>query len=234
MGKQARRTAVPSDSDFYSHQPMGGFVSRVSWYARKKMYARVLELAQPDESFTVLDVGVTSDRRVESNFFVRLYPWKHRLTAAGIEDASFLERDYPGVAFVQADGRDLPFADRHFDLTVCFAVLEHVGDAARQREFVAELCRVSKRCFITTPNRWYPMEYHTVLPLLHWLPKRWHRKLLNGIGHGFWAQEDHLNLLSAGEFRAMFPAHVQLTAAHFRLLGLVSNLCFYAENPAPG
>jgi hypothetical protein len=52
------------------------------------------------------------------------------------------------------------------------AVIEHVGSFARQCDFLKECCRVARRAvFVTTPNRWFPVEFHTILPLVHWLPK---------------------------------------------------------------
>ena len=50
------------------------------------------------------------------------------------------------------------------------AVIEHVGGRAEQRRFVDESLRVAPRAFVTTPNRWFPVEVHTRLPLVHWLP----------------------------------------------------------------
>ena len=38
-------------------------------------------------------------------------------------------------------------------------------------QLIAECSRVAKRMvFLTTPNRWFPIEVHTALPLIHWLP----------------------------------------------------------------
>ena len=50
------------------------------------------------------------------------------------------------------------------------AVIEHVGGRERQRQLVSEAIRVGRRVFITTPNRRFPVEVHTRLPLVHWLP----------------------------------------------------------------
>ena len=72
---------------------------------------------------------------------------------------------------VQADGRDLPFADGAFDLGFSNAVVEHVGGREEQRRFVHELCRVAKRVFVTTPNRFFPLEVHSLVPFAHWLPR---------------------------------------------------------------
>ena len=72
---------------------------------------------------------------------------------------------------MRADGRDLPFSDGEFDLGFSNAVVEHIaGGRAGQRRFVHELCRVSHSVFVTTPNRWFPLEVHTLLPFVHWLP----------------------------------------------------------------
>ena len=30
----------------------------------------------------------------------------------------------------------------------------------------------NKKKFITTPNRFYPIEFHTKLPLIHWIQKK--------------------------------------------------------------
>ena len=40
------------------------------------------------------------------------------------------------------------------------------------------------------------MEFHTLLPLLHWLPPQWFRAVLARTGHDFFASEENLNLLS--------------------------------------
>ena len=190
-----------------------------------------MRLAPQTSETTVLDVGVTSDQRQDSNFFEKLYPYPHKITAVGLEDASFLEQEYLGLKFIQADGLSLPFPDKSFDLVVSFAVIEHVGSRDQQRAFVHELCRVGRTCCITTPNRWYPIEFYTVLPLVHWLPPSWFRTILCLLGKDFWAKEENLNLFSSSELRAMFSNNLEVFESHHKLLGLVSNLLFYVQEP---
>jgi len=200
---------------------------RLAARMRAVMYQMFLREHSPSPTDTILDVGVTSDRSYEaSNYLEAWYPHKDRVTAVGIDDASFLESMYPGMRFVQADGRDLPFPDESFDLVHSSAVIEHVGSREMQQKFIAELLRVARRgvCF-TTPNRWYPVEFHSVLPLVHWLPVRWFRAVLRALGHDDLAQEENLNLLGIGELRALcagLNAEVHIQAP--RLFGLPSNL----------
>ncbi|NJN85120.1 MAG: methyltransferase domain-containing protein [Leptolyngbyaceae cyanobacterium SL_7_1] len=214
----------------YVQPNLAGIVSKISWQARRKMFVVLMEMIQPTATTTVIDVGVTSDQREDSNFFEKLYPYPEKVIATGLEDASFLEKDLPGLTYIQTDGLSLPFADQSFDLAVSFAVIEHVGDREKQKAFLHELCRVGRVCCITTPNRWYPIEFHTMMPLLHWLPLPWFRRILKLIGKSFWAEENHLNPLSEKEILQILPANVRFRTRHHKLLGLVSNLLFIVEN----
>ncbi|MEG4800663.1 class I SAM-dependent methyltransferase [Microcoleus sp. ARI1-B5] len=224
-------TVTENNSSEYVGPKLGGFATKLSWYARQKMFDLLMALANPSADTTVLDVGVTSDRREDCNFFEKLYPYPHQITAVGMEDAAFLEEEYPGLKYVRSDGSSLPFPDKSFDLVVSFAVIEHVGSRDQQKAFVRELCRVGKTCCITTPNRWYPVEFHTAVPLIHWLPSSWFRALLRLLGKHFFAKEENLNLLSEKDVLKMLPADAQVSTRHFRLLGLISNLLFYVKNP---
>jgi hypothetical protein len=171
---------------------------RIAAYQRRRMFDAFLDATGVAQADTILDVGVTSDRTYgHSNYLEAWYPYKNRITAAGIDDAGFLERLYPGLRFIQADGRDLPFADGAFDYVHSSAVLEHVGSRERQSRFLEELWRVARKAiFVTTPNRWFPVEFHTVLPLAHWLPPAVFRTLLRRTGRSFFAQEENLNLMT--------------------------------------
>lgn len=179
---------------------------RVAAWQRRRMFDKFLtRFALPDLERSLLDIGVTSDRSYEaSNYLEAWYPHKDRVTAAGIDDAKFLETLYPGVRFVEADACNMPFRDGAFDIVHASAVIEHVGSADRQRCMITECARVGRQgFFITTPNRWFPVEFHTVLPLVHWLPKRQFRALMRAAGRAFFADENNLNLMTAADLLRM-------------------------------
>ena len=92
------------------------------------------------------------------------------MTALGQHEGARFRESYPRARYVQGDALALPFEDGEFDVAFSNAVIEHVGGPEEQRRFVDEALRVARRAFVTTPNRWFPVEVHTRLPLVHWLP----------------------------------------------------------------
>ena len=102
---------------------------------------------------------------------------------------------------MRADGRALPFDDATFDVAFSNAVVEHVaGGREGQRQFVHELCRVARRVFVTTPNRFFPLEVHTLLPFAHWLPEAPRTRVLRRAGF-----DDVLDPLGPRELASLFP-----------------------------
>ena len=221
----------------YNVMSPDSLAARIVTYQRRRMYEKFISLSGVTGDDTILDVGVTSDQTFESsNYLEAWYPNKRAITAAGKDDASFLRRLYPGMRFVFADGLDLPFADRSFDVVHSSAVLEHVGRAANQRRFIGECCRVARRAvFMTTPNRWFPVEFHTTLPLVHWLPKPTFRSILRGMGSDFLADEQNLNLMTAGELLAAARAFGSFSSEVFTvsLAGWPSNLLLSMHRREP-
>jgi SAM-dependent methyltransferase len=185
----------------------------------------------PTAATRILDVGVTSDtRQLESNFFERFYPHPAQITAVGVEDGSHLTRQYPGLRYRGIEpGKALPFETNQFDIVFSNAVLEHAGTRTMQAAFLGELCRVGRRFFITTPNRWFPIEHHTGLPLFHYLPGAAYRAILRKTPFRYWAHEDHLNILTGGALRRMLPTEARGHVETVRLFGLPSNLIAFGD-----
>jgi hypothetical protein len=180
--------------------------SQVSLRSRERKLRLFLDLLQPGPDSTVIDVGVTNapfGAGSTDNFFEAMYPWPERLTGVGHTELDAFEAAFPQVRAVRADGRDLPFADGAFDIGFSNAVVEHVaGGRDGQRQFVHELCRVSRRVFVTTPNRFFPLEVHTLLPFLHWLPPGPRRRLI--------PFDDVLDPLGPKAFASLFPYSVRV------------------------
>ena len=83
------------------------------------------------------------------------------------------------------------------DLVISNATIEHVGNKENQTKMIENIIKLSKKYFIIiTPNRYHPIEFHSKIPFIHWLPKSVHRSLLSLIGQKFLSLEENLNLLS--------------------------------------
>lgn len=201
-------------------------VDAISLRSRRRKLRLFLDELRPTAATTILDVGVDEigfgteggqSGCGTHNFFEEHYPWRDRLTALGLHDGGDFRLRYPDVAYVQGDACSLPFADRSFDIVFSNAVIEHVGDIDRQRLFVAEALRVGRRVFMTTPNRWFPVEVHTRLPFVHWLPRRAAGRAYDLAGRG-WAREIHP--LGSGDLRHLFPGPVRIVNLGLTLVAI--------------
>ena len=198
---------------------LGKVASRVSLRSRERKLRLFLDLLAPGPETTVIDVGVTDapfGGGSTDNFFEALYPWPERLTAVGHTSLERFTAAFPQVTAVRADGRDLPFADGAFDLGFSNAVVEHVaGGREEQRRFVRELCRVAQRVFVTTPNRFFPIEVHTLVPIAHWLPRGARDRILRARGF-----DDVLEPLGPSELALLFPYSVRVVNRGMTLIAV--------------
>lgn len=185
-------------------------LSSVSRIRKLELFNRVM---QPTKDMKVLDVGadLTSG---DKNQLVDTYPWRENLTVGNIseEHVAKIRECYPEIEAVIADGCALPWPDKHFDIVHSNAVIEHVGSLERQKKMASEIMRVGKRWFVTTPNRWFPFEFHMRLPLVTWLPGRSYLRIGNIIAYNHLrgkytrgSKRPDLRLMSAGELRKCFP-----------------------------
>ncbi len=126
--------------------------------------------------------------------------------------------DYPGRRFVRGDARALPFEDGAFAIAYSNSLIEHLHPADRAR-FAAEIRRVAGRYWVQTPNRYFPIEPHVLLPGFQFLPEP-ARKRLWGLGMPR-SEYEPIELLDARELRDLFP---DATILRERFAGLTKSL----------
>jgi SAM-dependent methyltransferase len=174
----------------------------------------------------VLDIGGTI-------YNWTLTPVRPKLTLLNMPRAS--EPAPEGVDRVAADGCVLPFPDSAFDVVFSNSVIEHLTTRERQQQFANEVIRVGKRCYVQTPNRWFPVETHLLTPFVHYLPKRWQAPLvrratvwafvtgIKGDRRRFYIEHylKDVRLLDRSEMQALFP---QATIVVERFLGFAKSL----------
>ena len=187
-------------------------LSRISRTRKLRLFNKIMK---PTEETKVLDVGAqvnsNSDKELQ---FIDTYPWKGNISAVNIseEHISNIKKCYPEIEAVVCDACKLPWPDKYFDIVYSNAVIEHVGDFERQKKMAAETMRVGKRWFVTTPNRWFPFEFHMRLPFVTWLPGNGYLRIGNVISYNHLkgkytvgTKRNDLRLMSAEELKKCFP-----------------------------
>jgi SAM-dependent methyltransferase len=205
-----------------------GLADQISLRSRRRKFGLFMETMAPSAETTVLDVGVDDfafgDLSANEgscgtlNFFEEMYPWPERLTAVGLHEGERFRASYARARYVQGNALELPFEDSTFDIVFSNAVIEHVGEEDEQRRFVAEALRVGRRAFITTPNRWFPLEVHTRLPLVHWLPDAVSHRAYD-LARKPWAKGNRL--LGPHSFARLFPGEVRIVNLGLTLVAVV-------------
>ena len=174
---------------------------RFSTGSREKKFQLFSRLYQMDASTKVLDVGF-SKRFSHEHILEDYLPREIPIVGGEIDEQAVRETvgSYPNVSAVVFDACHLPFRDKSFDVVYSNAVIEHVGDRAHQKLFADETRRVGKAWFVTTPNFWFPIDTHTSLPFVHWLPRRWRLAAFRTVG-----RRGDLVLLTKGQLHELLP-----------------------------
>jgi hypothetical protein len=184
---------------------------RFSAGSREKKFQLFSRLFAVDASTKLLDIGF-SKRFLHEYILEDYLPREIPIVGGEIDEQAVRKTvgSYPNVAPVVFDARHLPFADKSFDIVYSNAVIEHVGDHAQQRLFADETRRVGRAWFVTTPNFWFPLDTHTSLPFVHWLPRRLRLSVFRAVG-----RRGDLVLLTKGQLEELLPesevAHLRTT-----------------------
>jgi hypothetical protein len=207
----------------------------LSIHIRSGQYKKFKDLLKPNAASKVLDVGVSPDENslVDTNFFIKKYPYKRNLTAASVEDCrSLFRKKYPQTKFVQIKpGKKLPFKDKSFDIVVSWATIEHVGTRDAQKFFLDEISRVGKKIFVTTPNKNFFYELHSGLFFIHWLPHKYFSFICKLLGKSFWANIKNLNPLNLRDIGSFIPKNSRLSALSYKSFGILpTHILVYKAN----
>lgn len=213
------------------------YAKRDEWHTRRAEL--FLETVRPAPGATVLDLGGQ-----DGEFMARV---RERadvdVTIADIGETALAkarDRGFRTVSLVE--GERLPFDDAQFDVVFCNSVIEHVtlpkeaciSERFANREWVArsmknqeafarEIRRVGRGYFVQTPHRAFPVEAHTWLPFVGWLPHDATVRVVR-VSDRVWVKHCGYvdwNLLGEREMRRLFPdARVVVE----RVLGLPKSL----------
>ena len=185
------------------------------------------------ESF--LDVGTTEENNLDSsNFFVKQFKnikIKKSISIQNVEEKNFtlfLKKS------ITKDFLKNEINDYKSDLVISSATIEHVGSFENQLKMMNNIISLTNKAFfVTTPYRNFPIDFHTKLPLIHMLPKKIHRNILNFLNLKDYAKEENLNLLDFATLNKIINLlkldNFEIKIVNLRLFGLISNIMIYGE-----
>jgi hypothetical protein len=127
------------------------------------------------------------------------------------------EHRYENVRALVGDATDLgSFGDAEFDIGFSNSVIEHLFTFEAQSRMAAEIQRVARAVWVQTPNFWFPVEPHFLVPAWHWLSEDARVAILTRRGVGWagrcpdpaFAREivQQHRLMRRSELRRLFPA----------------------------
>ena len=208
------------------------FFLKILRYNRFKIHSIFKDKIKFIKKKKLLDVGTTPVLDENNNIILHRFKNLGGITSLSNLDCAPLKKYFNKVRFVQGDARRMKFKDNKFDVVYSSATIEHVGSKSSQIKFIKECLRVSRRdVFITTPNRFYPIEFHTKLPLLHFFPPKIYRKILFFLGFSFFSKEKNLNLLSAQDLIniCFFLKIKNYNIIRYKFLFITSNLLLHIK-----
>lgn len=204
-------------------------ITRLFWRFSNKAQAARYEIFRRsfvlNKNTKILDIGGASGHHINRVLKgTKVQP--HNVYIANIKpkvnkEANFIY-GYKTILIKEDEG--LPYPDYYFDIVYCNSVIEHVTvpkseiweirsgqefkkkSLVNQNRFSHEIRRLSKQYFVQTPNKHFPIEAHSWLPLLGWFPRRILLPVLK-ITNRFWVKDTppDWNLLVRKEMRWLFP-----------------------------
>lgn len=144
----------------------------------------------------ILDLGCGSG--VISHYLGKNYP---RVYGADVVDERILKDHYK---FCLLNKKRLPYKSNTFDLVIANYVFEHEKN---KTSFLSEIKRVLKPkgiCYLSTCNRFFPIEPHFSLPFLSILPRKIADQYVRIFKRGDYFDIYSLNLIECNRFFKKF------------------------------
>ena len=129
---------------------------------RRDRFNKFVKILALNQDTRILDVGGTADIWLGSGF-------EKNVTILNIGSNN---SSTTNIKFVQGDACNIEmFQDKEFDVIYSNSVIEHVGDLNRQQLFAHEIKRVTKKYWIQTPYKHFPIEPHFLFPFFQYFPQ---------------------------------------------------------------
>ena len=178
---------------------------------------------------SILDIGSTNDKDSKiANYVVKNLNISKKINSITNKK---IKSDIFNKILIRSITKNLnndQIAKYSADLVISNATIEHVGKLSNQKKMLINIGKLTKKIFfLSTPYRFFPIEIHTKIPLLHFLPKNIFRKILRMLKLNFYSKEVNLNLLSIYDIKKIshnLKENFILKIIYVRTFFFISNL----------
>ena len=195
---------------------------------RVDLFIEKLDLGPNDQ---ILDLGSE-----DGSYLSKFYPYPQNITIADINEEPMrkgVEKfGLKGYRVITPEG-PLPINDGEFDAVWCNSVIEHVtidrsklqnvsnsefDDAANAHQlfFAREISRIATKYLVQTPNIHFPIESHSWLPFISYIPHRlryWIGQNTKKLWIKQWTADFHL--YNRNRLKEHFPDSTDLIVERF-------------------
>jgi SAM-dependent methyltransferase len=190
-----------------SGDPVSHLVRAISQSARRKRAQSFRDAFVLDENTRILDLGSENGCNIHAVLQgTRVKPQNVYIADICKEAVETGAKRFGFVPVYVDESGPMPFPDRFFDVVYCSSVIEHVTvpkhqvwhefsgkkfrEAARkrQKEFSDEIRRLGRQYFVQTPYCHFPVESHSWLPFIAWVPRRLQLPILR-LSNALWVKQ---------------------------------------------
>ena len=210
------------------------FIDKIIKNRREKFYNFISEKVNLSNVKSYLDIGTTqNENHPSSNYLNKKFDFIKIHNA--ISDQIITDNRFSNILkkSITSDFSKEEIELIKSDFTISNANIEHVGSFKNQKRMISNMIKLTRNVMvIQTVNRYFPIETHTQLPLLHFLPKKKYRKLLKFLNYEYYSLEENLNLLSYQDMHELlnyFSNQIKFKVYKIYTFGFVSNIlaiCF--------
>mgnify|MGYP000035070927 FL=1 len=181
----------------------------------------------------ILDIGTTQDNSKSSNLIIKNLNnfQKYKSISDQKIKSNFFSKSLQKSITQELSSNEIE--EFSSDVVISNATIEHVGSNLEQLKMIENIIKLTKKIFIiVTPNRMHPIEFHSKIPFLHWLPKKLHRKVLSIVGLRYLSKEENLNLLNTCNLITMMKnfKNVEYKIMYVKFLLFKSNIILIGKN----
>jgi len=119
-------------------------------------YQTVVDSLCPSPYKNILDIGCGTGHLLKLFSQYKMETYGIDISEIGVEIA---RRNSPNSNIIIADGENIPYADKYFDIVTCLGALEHFDNIEKGYSEIVRVCNTYGLIYISVPNKYFPVKF---------------------------------------------------------------------------